>query len=291
MRKTRFSLIMFSILAMIASVYAFSGGPDDSGPLLWEIEGESPSYILGTIHLPDSRVTNLPRVVQEKFTECGTFVMEIEMNTQASMEIAGMMLLPGDTTISDLVSDEMYERIKAQLESMGQDITTYQKFKPWAINMIISIPRDTSVTPMDMMLYEWANNQEKEVVGLETVKQQVSLFDGLTYEQQIEMMDETIEEYEQYSEYLENMVGLYLDGDLEGLYRFINEFSEDEEDKAFMDALLTKRNYRMVGGIIPQVDKGGAFIAVGAGHLAGDEGILKLLEDKGYKLTRVKAIE
>ncbi|MBN2542778.1 TraB/GumN family protein [bacterium] len=282
-------LLLFSLLLLIscASKPEVKTEPE-ALPMLWKIEGENPSYLLGTFHLPDERILDLPNVVRNRYNEADIYVLEVEMDLNAMTELAQYIMLPEGKTLKTLMSEELYQRVSDILTEKGQNIEMFNMIKPWVLYSIIAIPPGLEEQPMDMALYNEAVEKGKETAGLETVKEQVMIFDNLTLEEQIQMLEKNVEEYEKFDEILETMISYYLQGDLEGLTNYMNGELVEEEYEDLYDNLITKRNHLMVERMQEYLKNGNAFIAVGAGHLGGDDGIIAMLEKQGYKISRCR---
>jgi uncharacterized protein YbaP (TraB family) len=137
----------------------------------------------------------------------------------------------------------------------------------------------------EMELYEMANSTSKNVSGLETMEYQMSLFDSIPYETQAEMLVESIKNGEDASDQMEMLVQQYLNQDIAALSNLISE--ESAEGGNFEELLLVKRNKNWIPQISAKSAVQSTFYAVGAGHLGGEFGVIKLLRNEGYK---VKAI-
>jgi len=286
-RKKNFLLLLLLLTVLLFLGCAASRKTAQHGqPLIWKVEGDNPSYIFGTMHLADKRVTNLPDIVMEKFDAAEVFALEVDLAPRALAGMAQHMMLPNNETIGDIIPEDTYLRAKELLKEMGQDIEQYEKLKPWALMLAFAAPQTSGDEPMDFMLYNLAVKDAKEIIGLETMDEQVALFDTLSYEKQIELLEGTLDECEDFDTYVKTMVALYTKNDLEGLMDFIDELVTDETSKTLMDEILITRNYRFTERMIVPIEKGGAFIAVGVAHLGGEEGIIKLLQHKGYRIVR-----
>ncbi|MBN1755717.1 TraB/GumN family protein [bacterium] len=290
MLKTKYPkwiIWLFLVLLILGGCSTKGQLTREPGPLLWKIDGDKPTYLFGTIHLPDPRVTELPESVTRVFDEASAYVMEVDLGDVNMAELGTLMLLPDGKTLSDLMTPELYQQVSDILTEKGQDIMMFESLKPWVLFSLIALPPDAG-DPMDQMLYKKAQEMEKETGGLETIKEQIVVFDGLSLEEQIIMLEQSVNEYEQFEVVLEKMIELYLRGDVEALTRFMNQELVEEDYQDFYDNLITRRNYVMASRMEKFIRQGNVFVAVGAGHLGGSEGVIKLLQDKGYKLTQVR---
>lgn len=273
-------------------------------PLLWVIEGKTPSYLFGTIHVPDERVMNLPRVVEEALGACHEFYAEIPMDAEAMVSVLPRTMLPGGRTIADVLPKALYERTEAYVKRKGFSLAIFERarvpFVAVQIALLDYLDDMALRLPLDMALYTQALGTGKEVGGLETVDEQMSIFEDMSDEDGAKMLSKTldmIEEAEQKGvNYVEQLMQLYLAGDEAGLLGFMHQSLDpnDDFDRRFIRVLLTDRNARMARRIVEKLEKepGRAyFFAIGAGHLAGDDGVLTLLGKKGLKLRRLAAAD
>lgn len=273
-------------LLLICIAFAFAN------PLLWEINTNPPSYLFGTIHYPDSRIANPGEVVFSRVDACSIFVMEIDMDENALSVMMRYSLLPDTIKLGDILPEELYQKTDSILQTMGQSIALYSMMKPWVLTLTLAMPQPQGevVLPMDLQLQQRAHENEKETRGLETIEEQIKLFDSQSFDDQVKMLEKSINEFTTYSDFLEELIATYLEGNLDKLYEKINFWSVSEDDAEFIEDILYKRNETMLKGILEMFGEDGDknyFFAVGAGHLAGERGLIKMLENEGYELTRI----
>ena len=270
-------------------------------PLLWRIELPTPSYLYGTIHLPDDRVTSLPQVVTEAIGSCGALFTEIPMDMDKLMGAAQAAMLPKGTRLVDQVGEELYARMKAYVEGRGAKMTALDRMKPWAgttqLMAIDMMAQMATKQPLDMKLYAGAKKAGKTVGGLETVESQLAVFETLSVEEQRNMLTATLGELEKQvaegKSPVEELIQLYLRGDEAALDKRMNEYPLGDEalSAKIKDRLLANRNGDMVDRMVEELQRHperGAFFAVGAAHYGGELGIVKLLRDRGYRITRLE---
>lgn len=278
-----------------------------AAPLLWKIEGvgDKPSYLFGTIHLTRASVTRLPPPVDSAFQQADAVYTEVPADTATMMGTVQKMFLPDGKTLRDILSEELLADLSTELATVNPAFTVdiFQRFKPWAVAASLSLLEDQIKYPgalaLDMLLFQRAAMAGKETGGIETVDEQLGVFEAFTLEEQIQMLDETID-YMRASRSegvsaIDRLVDAYLSGDLASLDAEMekwNAASEDAElNKKFMERLLYKRNIHMAERIekmMREHPESGYFFAIGAAHLGGERGVIALLEKAGLKLTRVE---
>lgn len=268
--------------------------------VLWEIRHPSlpaPSYLMGTVHLIPEDLYFWPEEFQEAFDETEQLALEIDMSALDPASLMGMMsslVMPGDQTIRDLVTPEQYEIITGYFEKTGFPFMFLERIKPFFLYFFVSMDAagldQSSMKSYEMELMEKAAATGKTVTGLETVDFQISLFDSISYTYQADMLTEAILDKEQAGEgsnEMDDIFHYYVAQDLEALH----DLSRKEEDEIMQDfnlLLIDKRNKNWIPEIEKLIREKPSFVAVGAGHLAGSAGVIRLLQESGYTLTPVK---
>ena len=279
--------------------------------LLWKISGnglENDSYLYGTIHIIDAESFFWPKNTMETFNKSEKVVFEIDLDEMSDMSnIFGMMtkiMMKDGMTLKKLLSDEDYKVVTDHFKDMGLPMFMLEKMKPMFLTIFAEGDMDMgalaggdpsagTTKSYEMEFYELANNTEKEVHGLETMDDQISLFDSIPYADQATMLVETIKaskdaDSEAESE-MEKLTQMYLDQKINDMVSAIED--EDSEFAGFEDLLLNDRNQKWIPQMSAYMKAGTTFFAVGAGHLAGQEGVINLLRTVGYELTPLSQVE
>ena len=274
--------------------------PKPGLPFLWRIEGAVPSYLFGTIHLPDERVTTLHPAVDQAIEDCDALYTELPMDLKTMAAAIRLSALPRGQQLRDVVPRELYERLSRFLEDRGQSVGPFGRFKPWVIATQVPLfdhlKELAGGQPLDAQLYERARRDDKEVGGLETVEEQTGVFDGLSAADQAVLLREALDQAERHEKdgrnFYEELVAAYLSGSGAALEEITD--ADESEDQELADrlekALLTDRNLRiaerMAHHLRDQPDTS-FFFAVGAAHSLGEFGLARLLRTQGFELTRV----
>jgi hypothetical protein len=143
---------------------------------------------------------------------------------------------------------------------------------------------------MDMALYRSAVAQHKRIEGLETIEEQLAVFDDLDESDQVGLLRETLASRDQLPVMFEELVGAYLSRDLDALLRLSERYLQDGDPRLaalFREAAIDSRNRRMAERMVPLLDQGGWFIAIGALHLPADGGVLARLRQRGYAVSAI----
>ena len=285
----------------IAGIGASSRAPADDAPkpLLWRIDGARPSYLFGTIHLPDDRVVDLPAAVETALRDADVIYTEVALEGAVAAELAQAMLLPGRETLQTVLPESLYARVEATLARAGLPMLVFGKLEVWAVAaqlVLLDDPSRLGKPPLDQTLVARAKQSGKETRTLETPDVQIRAMQSVGREAWIRMLGETLDQMDEArsrgTTVLDEIIDTYLAGDLEKLREaaFATTDVSRPDTRKLMKALLTDRNVGMAQTIAERIRAEGDrahFFAVGALHYAGDAGLVSLLREKGLKIERV----
>lgn len=270
--------------------------PFDEGRL-WKLsrEGVPPSYIFGTMHSRDPRILYLPGVVMQVFIASSTAVFETSLkDDELARNQQRLLLRPGES-LREKIGAERFDSLAKLVTPYGMSPATLDRIKVWAAATIISQPLPASgktgrsLTLLDKELEKSARIAGKRVVALESNKEQLDIFDTMPPTVQLEYLDQAMAEHSELDEELEKMTSYYLSGNTGWIACDLEETLAGVSsalNKIMTADLIYIRNHRMVERMLPELARGNVFVGVGALHLPGDEGILSLLEEKGYVIER-----
>ena len=271
-------------------------------PFLWRVRGDKPSYLYGTIHLPDDRVLALPKAVTRAIDGCDEMYTEIPMDPATQVAATPMMMLPEGKTLTDMLPEKLYARLDKLFSSKGLPLAGLSRLKVWVITvqaaMIDHIMDFATKQALDMVLYTRAQQAGKKVGGLETVEEQIGVFDGLTSGEQVRMLEQTLDLLAEFKAEgrapVEYLLEAYLAGDDKKMVDAMLETydPENELDKKLIKRLFTDRNATMSKRIAEKLEAGKGksfFFAIGAGHLVGEEGMVKMLRARGLTIEPVRS--
>lgn len=262
--------------------------------LLWRIEGKNApaSHVFGTIHLAEPRVTALPPVVANELKRASSLTIEVRLDPGAILVLAGRMIYGDGRDLHGVAGPDLYAKAAAITTGLGLPDPLLRMFKPWAVALLLSAPQQDPSGVLDIALARIAAEQGKPVHELETLNEQIAVFEDMSEADQLALLRQAVDNYERIPALIGRLVEAYLARDLAGLWR-ISEGSGGEGVEAqrlravVARRLLEERNARMAERSEARLREGGAFIAVGALHLYGDAGMLSLLERRGWSVTRV----
>jgi uncharacterized protein YbaP (TraB family) len=268
--------------------------------LLWKIEGKDlkkPSYLFGTIHMIDKDDYFLPAGFDEAFESCDQVVFEIDMDDMTDMSSVMSLLsdivMKNGTTLNKLLSPSEYKEVSHYFEEMGLPMFLLNKVKPMFLSMLADVNmnpdelQSDEIVSYEMNIYDKANEENKEVGGLETMSYQMSLFDSIPYKEQAKMLLEAVRGTStEDGGSLDETAKLYTEQNIEGMVTMMSE-DEDSGVAGYEDILLNNRNSNWITVMPQKMAMGSTFFAVGAGHLGGPKGVVRLLRKAGYTLTPV----
>lgn len=281
------------LLGALAAVPASAAERFGEG-LLWRIDGKGApaSHVFGTIHLADPRVTTLPAPVGREFKQSRSLTIEAGLDSSSFAALANRMIYADGRDLSGVAGEELFKRTAALAGGLGLPEPAVRLFKPWALALLLSAPPQDPAGVLDYVLARMALEQGKTVMELESLDEQVSVFEGMSEADQVALLRHAVNNYERLPQVIGRLIEVYLKRDLAAMWRISEESGGGGEEtkrvnQMFAQRLIYDRNTRMAERMEAQLKQGGAFIAVGALHLHGDRGVLALLERRGWRVARV----
>lgn len=290
--KKFLTLGLFGILCITAT----SQTTPDPKTLLWKISGnglEKPSYLFGTIHMIcNDGGLSISDSLKSAIRNADQVYLELDMDNMFElMNVVTKMKMNGDTTLADLLSPEEYRKVKDFFNTHSSLIPfamleTYKPLLTASTLMQSTMECDNSIS-MEQLIMKDAKEKGKPVKGLETMAFQMSIFDSIPYEMQAKQLLQYVNNYgkENEGKEFEELTQAYLQQDLEKLEMLTTKESAGME--AFTEILLYKRNETWIKKLQDILPNGSFVVAVGAGHLPGDRGVINLLRKAGYKVEPV----
>lgn len=254
--------------------------------------GFAPSHILGTMHsdLPQVK-SSIPRSVYKFLDSASSASFELKNDPSLQVALVNEMYYPRKSpqNLQTTIGEKMYTQLREVLSKSRKDLdeTIYNKMKPWAVGLLMQVPPDAADgVHLDLMLENFAKEKNIPVFGLETVGQQLSVFTDLSPAEQIEFLRDSIENFDESERMNGVLLSRYLEQDITAISQLAKEsfaLIKNKKLKAKLEkTLILARNKRMFKKALPKINQGAAFIAIGALHLPGDDGLLRLLEKQGY---------
>ena len=296
MKKT---VLVFMLAIATCSVYAQEAYK--SGSVLWKISGRDlaePSYLLGTLHFKSGEYLDSIPGVRTAFQSCNQVVGEIPMADMAGLQMQMMqaMMMTPDTTYKMLYSEEDYLFVNEQLVSLtGSGLEQLGAMKPAAVQLTVIalaymkyFPNINLMNTLDLLIQSEAAKDEKPVLGLETADDQIRvLFGIMNLQRQADVLLCNLKNIDQLMAVIPEQIDAYNHGDLNKLYQQLDDTEICPSPPSEFDALNKDRNIAWMKKLPQMMKEKSSFIAVGALHLAGKEGLLNLLEKAGYTVEAV----
>jgi uncharacterized protein YbaP (TraB family) len=286
------SAVLLVGLLFFLLVVSLQASEDKNYGLLWEVSkpGSEAAYLFGTIHSEDPEVLKLAQPVQQAIDRSDTVVLEMLLDVEAMMYSSVAMLMPDGRVLSGIIGEPLFQQTALAIQSRGIPEIVLERMKPWAAAVTLSMPASKTGQVLDMMLYQDALQQGKVVHGLETIQEQLNVFESLSEADQISMLEEAVENFPDLDAMYADLLDAYKQRDLAGLMA-LNEASMKAGDPQladeFQQRLIIDRNHRMSERMQQYLQQGKVFVAVGALHLPGEDGLLNLLEQQGYTVRRL----
>ncbi len=287
MKKRNISLIIIIILAIASGLFA----EDVKYAPFWELKTDNTTiYMLGSIHVADESFYPLPKYITEAFDESSTLYVEADPSSAAKMQstMTKMMLLKNGKTLDNIVPSDTWKKLKDKFNPFI--VQKLVNFKPWAAAIQLSNVEylNAGLSPehgIDAYFIAEAREKKKKVSELESFIYQLQIFDNLSLDLQLSFLKEVAEPGENIGDQLKKIADSWKNGDMTELE---NELLKERNNKAYSElykVLLDKRNVEMADKIVKMTNEGGVhFVVVGAAHYIGDNGIIKTLEKKNFKI-------
>lgn len=284
-------LLLFLFIGSIFQITAQSS-------LLWEVKKKGlkhKTYLFGTMHLVSKESYYFPNTLEDKVKKSKQVILEIANMEDQMASVLPYIMLPAGQHVKDFFTPEQYDTLLQYVEQkLGLNKAMFElsmgKMKPFFLLQTLSMDIDMKNTESyDMNINKIAaKNKKTEIIGLETIREQVSFLDSVSQDNIGEMLMEQLRKTESASETFKKMEAIYATQNLDSLYNFAYGEMDKMKDKSFEEVLLVKRNENWMPKLEKIFATSSSFVAVGAMHLGGPNGIIQMLRDKGYEVTPVK---
>lgn len=263
----------------------------DENALLWRISGKDlaqPSYLYGTIHMICPEDMKLGDSLRSSVERCARLFLEIDMDAPGMMMKTMKMSMLSSGSIRDLMTKPDYTRLESFMkDSLGMPMLLLNKMKPFTLMslMYTKLLPCNKPASYEESLMKMAKKQEKEIMGLESIEDQMAVFDQIPDSMEIRMLMALIDDFQGQRDEFAMMINAYLQKDLQQLGKMIGDAPDID---GFEDLLLVNRNKRWIPIISAEIKKLPSLFAVGAGHLPGPDGVIELLRKEGFIVSPVE---
>jgi uncharacterized protein YbaP (TraB family) len=275
------------LIGVVLLGITFAASASDKG-LFWKLESPTgvTSYLFGTMHSDDNRVADITPITIEAIKAVDTFVMEVAENRDPSL-----FMLKSGSLASQLTNDE-FEKVRELADFHTMHLGAALQMKPWLLAVVFDLPKPQTPFAQDNMLMTKAEENLKDVVGIETPQEHFAVMDDFNLEEQMVMLRAVLKRTQEQKEAdFERLMKAYLDGDVSKIVGLDEQITGGMLPKdlwaKMKERLLDRRNKVMAERAIQMAGEKPVFIAVGASHLGGETGLIQAFKKAGYKLSPV----
>ena len=282
-----FSIIL---LGFIGSGFVANAQAAETG-LLWKLEAPNGkiSYLLGTMHSDDRRINNFSPEITQALMDSDVFMMEALPPRDPSI-----FLMPEGKSLAEMLTEKEFDKVRELADFHSMHIEAAMRMKPWLLAVVFDLPKPQTPYAQDVQLNTLAQDKGKDVLGLEDASEHFAALDSFTLEEQLVMLRAVLKRSQKEKERdFESLIKAYIKGDLAKIAALDDKITGSILPKELWarmrTRLLDERNVRMAERIASIATERSAFVAVGASHLPGDNGLIANLKAAGYKVSPVKS--
>ncbi|HMO31364.1 MAG TPA: TraB/GumN family protein [Lacibacter sp.] len=280
---------MKRLISFLLFCLPFFSAPAQS--LLWEVSGNGlakPSYVFGTIHMICKEDYLMTEVIRQKFNQADSVFLELDMDDpRLQMELMNYMQLEKGQSLRQIFGEEGYTRLDSFFRvRLNMSVSLFNGFKPFfVLSMLYQKILGCDVQESyELDFVKMAKAAKKDIRGLETVADQMAVFDSIPDTEEAAAILRMIDGFAEQQQQMQQLVKRYLQQDVEGLVQMTLE-SPDIMNAG--ERLLKNRNQNWIPRMETSMRTGSSFFAVGAAHLGGTYGVLALLRQAGYTVKPV----
>ena len=266
-------------------------------PAAWRVTGEETGelLLLGSVHYLRQEDYPLPSNIDELYQQADVVVMELDLDDLDALAVQGSFvgagMLPPGSSLQTVLTPAVYELAETRSAEFGLDLAFMASFEPWLVAITLmdlgmNALGFNASQGLEQHLLRRAASDGKEILGLETLEDQIRVFDQLSIEEQEALLLQTLNELDSAEDAMEELLDAWRDGLLDTL---ANELTEDFEDfPTLYRHLVIDRNERWLDTLRQLLETGGRYlVVVGALHLVGDDSVIELLEDQGLSVVAI----
>jgi uncharacterized protein YbaP (TraB family) len=282
-------------LALIFWAFALPSRADTTLHSLWELHGKHNTvYLLGSIHVLRPGDYPLAPAVLQAYANAKSLLMEIDLgeidSEQVQAEMISSAMLPEGKTLPGVLGSQRYSHAASLAHDVGVELSTFDQFAPWFAAEAISQLQLLQLgfqpqSGVEMYFLERARSDGKSIAGLETVHDQIALFEGLSMDTQAEYLVSSLEQAQQLPKQVDDMVHAWQRGDTAWFESQLN--SEFGRNPVLYQSVLAARNRKWIPKIEALLnDDKNYLVIVGTGHLVGRNSVIDLLKKDGVGATQ-----
>jgi uncharacterized protein len=263
---------------------------------LWRVQSASNCvYLLGSVHLLKAENYPLSVAINKAYYDSRILVLETDLgkaqDTAAQMAILSKGMYGGSNTLVGTLSPATYAMAKQRTKEMGLDMALFDHFKPWYFVMVLTVAKLQALgfNPMDGLdwhFFRRARSEEKQVIGLETLDYQLNLFETISPADQDLLVQQSLKDFDVIEKDMDRILRAWQTGDVEELEKTL--LKSFKEYPRIYETFVARRNRNWM----PRIEsflKGtdNYMVVVGAGHLAGKDSLIRMLQKQGYKVEQL----
>jgi uncharacterized protein YbaP (TraB family) len=296
MKKAVLAMFVLILAAAVSVSSLPAGEQSGSRTSLWKCtSGSNTVYLLGSVHFLKKENYPLPAVMEKALADADTVVFEIDMITAGGGNDSQLLLskgiYPPGRTLSAAVHRNTYELLRKKSGQMGLDIKLLNNFRPWFVTLtLLSLKlKESGFDPdygIDRYFQAKAAKSGKKITALETMAEQIDIFAGLSDRDQEALILQTLNELDTMDEDLGRLVDAWRNGDGDAMAGMILKSYQDYP--VIYNRLIVRRNQKWLGAIERYLRQDrNVLLVVGAGHLVGSEGLIAMLQRRGYVVDQL----
>lgn len=289
----------------LESLLRSAAAVENSQAMLWRVEkaGIPASHVFGTVHVIDEELSDLSPAVRSAIAQSKTVALEAEEMSRAAMRYAmaqaGPLMVTKDRPLQFLLSPDEMTFVEDAIDKAGFPKQMALGWRPWVVNLFLTespcqkLRATAGLKSLDLLIAQEAKSLGITVAGLEKMTEQYETMASIDDAAQAAWLKASIHLHDRLDDMAHTMAELYRFRRLSMVWDLTSELAPDagltpDILKAIRSQLVTRRNARLLARSEPLMEQGAAFIAVGALHLSGPEGIVAMLRDRGFSVTAVE---
>ena len=288
----------FFVSIFIYAVFSFPLAASEDKTLFWRVDSDQATvYLLGSIHFANESFYPLRKEIEQAFDVSDALVVEVDINSTESMQRFQYLMqtegyYSGNETLKDHLSEKTYQQLQAYLKEAGIPASLVEKQKPGIVVLTLASiqAQQSGLKPEQGIDVHFLNKikNDKKILALETMDEQLRIF--LDIEDADLLLQDSFYSLEMLEEEMQALINAWKQGDERAMYKLLFEdlLNENAAIISLYESLYFQRNIKMTRSIKSYLkQKGTYFVVIGAGHLLGDKGIVRLLQSAGYHVNRL----
>ncbi len=249
---------------------------------MWRIDGNGgrESFIIGTMHVKDAKAFGRINEMYGMIDGCAVFAPEFNLEEAEFNLTENGMDLPEGMTLEQMLGEKKFKKIRKRiLKTFGLDISFFNRSLPIMVTNLATqkILSDDMQSSLDETLFLYAKNNDKIIIGVETFREQMDILGQIPLDYQLKQLKEMAKGVKGFRKQILKTAELYEKGEILKLYKGVKK-----NMAGLRKLMLYDRNINMADRMEKMIMENPSCFAIGAGHLPGKKGVLKLLKDKGF---------